>query len=205
VREPRAEAIVFDLDGTLLDTRAVHLACLRATAAAVGLPGLSPAQLMRAQRGTDTETIAALVGPSLAASAADFYQDMLRARLSADPVGPMPGVIPTLRRLNDLGIRTGVCTGRSRDGAAAMLRQSGLDVQLLVAREDSARPKPAPDGLLGAIRLLTVAPDSALFVGDSSLDAAQGLACGIRTVLVSASVRPAPGIRVVRTIAEVLT
>lgn len=77
----------------------------------------------------------------------------------------------------------GVCTGRSRVDARALLTASGLDVDLTVARED-APPKPAPDGLLHALHLLGLTADEAVYVGDSSADLEQGAAAGVRTLFV---------------------
>lgn len=198
-----ARGVVFDLDGTLLDTRDTHLSCLRAACAAVGFPAPSLARMLSAQRGTDTATVVALVGEARARAASTAYQETLLAQLELRPPAPMPGVTATLRTMRQQGIPVGVCTGRSRDGAAALLHASRLDVKLLVAREDAPRPKPAPDGLLAAVGLLGLAPEAALFVGDSALDAKQGLASGIRTVLVGPAVRGLSGVGFIRTVAEV--
>jgi HAD superfamily hydrolase (TIGR01509 family) len=196
--------VVFDLDGTVLNTWDVHIYCLRAACAAVGAPRPTMARLVRAQRATDTATIAALVGDGLAVPAEDAYQTALGARLASSPPAPMPEVPETLQRLGEAGVRLGVCTGRSRREAAALIRESGLPIDLLIAREDTTRPKPAPDGLLAAVALLGLRTGEAIFVGDGPDDARQGTAAGIRTVLVAASAGWQPGVEVVDGMAQVL-
>lgn len=199
------EAVVFDLDGTLVDSWDVHSACLRIACQVVGCPPPSSARLRAGQRETDRGTIVALVGEQKAGLAAAAYDGALLACLERESPAPMPDVIDTLERLTEAGIRFGVCTGRSRLGAEAIVRASNLLVTVLVAREDADAPKPAPDGLLAAIAALGSDPGSALFIGDAEADARQGAAAGVRTALVSTSPPGQPGITTLTTVAEAFT
>ena len=182
--------VVFDLDGTLVDSWALHCHCLRRAARSVGLAAPSAARLALAQRPTDLGTLEAVVGPDLAGPALTAYRQALGESLSAGPEGadaprlPMPGAAGTVARLRSEGLAVGVCTGRSRIDAALLLDHSGIGIGLTVAREEAGRPKPAADGLLRALRLLGLTADEALYVGDSRADLVQGRAAGIRTLLV---------------------
>lgn len=198
------DAVVFDLDGTLIDSWDVHAACLRIACEVSDCPPPSHARLAASQRETDLATLAALVGSQNIALAAAAYQGALLAIVSRDPPVAMADVVATLDRLSQAGIRFGVCTGRSRRGAEALVRASGLSISVLVAREDADPAKPAPDGLLAAIAILGSAPGSALFVGDTLADARQGAAAGVRTVLVGARPAHEHGVTALNTIAEVL-
>ncbi|HXP22079.1 MAG TPA: HAD family hydrolase [Streptosporangiaceae bacterium] len=200
---PAPRGVIFDLDGTLLDAWDIHARCLRAACEAAGIPRPTGAALRAAQRGTDLGTIAELAGPGLLEDVAAAYDQALAAQLAVGPVRPMPHVPQMLARLDVAGIRSGVCTGRSRAGAQAMLSRSGLSIELLVAREDVSAPKPAPDGLLAAIALLGLSADEALFVGDTAIDVSAGLAARVRTVLVGTSAPRLPGVCVVASMAEV--
>ncbi|MFJ6194863.1 HAD family hydrolase [Micromonospora sp. NPDC092111] len=176
--------VVFDLDGTLVDSWPLHQRCLRAAAAAVGLAGLSAARLAAAQRPTDVDTVRAVVGPDRFTAAWPHYRRELHAALAAGPVPPMPHVRQTVRALLAADVVVGLCTGRTRADAVALLAASGLPVEVTVAREDAARPKPAPDGLLAALRRLGLAPHETRYLGDTAADVAQGAAAGVPTALV---------------------
>ncbi|GAA2835615.1 HAD family hydrolase [Kitasatospora sp. CM 4170] len=177
--------VVFDLDGTLVDSWALHLRCLRRSLHAAGLPEPSAARLAAAQRPTDAQTLAALVPPDLLDEAALGYDRELRRLLAEEPTDrlAMPGARRTVAALRAAGLTLGICTGRSRAHAQALLDAAGLAIGLTVAREDAAHPKPAADGLLLALRRLGLTPDRARYVGDSPADARQGAAAGVPTLL----------------------
>ncbi|MER6364847.1 HAD-IA family hydrolase [Kitasatospora sp. NPDC001527] len=175
--------VVFDLDGTLLDSWQVHEHCLREAVHQV--TGSPPGRvgLWRAQRPTDLATLGELVGADRAEQALLAYHTFLTRELTIRHVLPMPGVEAALAGLRARGIPVGVCTGRSREDAQALLKAARLDIPLLVARQD-APPKPAPDALLLALRRLGPAHHDVLFVGDSEWDRSQGRAAGVRTLIV---------------------
>jgi HAD superfamily hydrolase (TIGR01509 family) len=186
--------VIFDLDGTLVDSWTVHRRCLRYAAEATGAGILSAAKIATAQRATDVETLRSLVGPERLDSARHAYRRELQRSLRRDAALAMPGAEATLHFLRRGGFTVGVCTGRSRDDAQALLDASGLRIDLTVAREDARHPKPAPDGLLTALSLLGLSAGEALYVGDSEPDALQGEAAGVRTLLVQ-SPKSAPKAR----------
>lgn len=176
--------VVFDLDGTLVDSWTLHRRCLRCAAVTTGAGEPSAARMAAAQRPTDAETLRTLVGEDRLAAAWRAYRRALHSALHTEPMPPMPGTEAVLHHLRERGLAVGVCTGRSREDAQALLDASGLAIGVTVAREDAPLPKPAPDGLLRALRLLGLTAGEALYVGDSAADATQGRAAGIRTLLV---------------------
>jgi len=181
--EPLPHGVVFDLDGTLVDSLGLHRQALAAALAAVGRAEPSAARVFMAQRGTDLGTVAALIGEADLDTAWLAYRSAFLDLLPGSGIEPTTGTPAVLRRLHDAGMVTGICTGRTRDLAEAMLRSCDLRIDLTVTREDATAPKPAPDGLRLATARLGLDRETTLFVGDSAADRAQGEACGIRTVL----------------------
>lgn len=176
--------VILDLDGTLVDSRAVHVRCLRVACQDVGLPPPSAARIATRSAATDLATLARLVGEPLAERAMAAYNAHFPHALTAAPAPPRPGAAEAIDALTALDLALGVCTGRSRVTAARLLTAAGLDIPLLVAREDVDEPKPAPEGLHRARGLLGLPAAEVVFAGDTAHDVRQGEAAGITTYLV---------------------
>lgn len=181
--EPAPRGVIFDLDGTLVDSLSLHRQAVAAAAAAVGRAEPSSARFFMSQRATDLGTVAAIVGDANLEAAWRAYRTTFLTRMAGSGIRPAIGSTDVLRQLRDAGIVLGICTGRTRELAKAMLRHCGLRIDLTVAREDVTAPKPAPDGLELAVTRLGLERETTLYVGDSAADRTQGQACGIRTVL----------------------
>ncbi|WP_158841304.1 HAD family hydrolase [Saccharothrix deserti] len=179
----RPRGVVFDLDGTLVDSWHLHLACLRDAAAAVGGRPPSAARLLTAQRPTDAGTVRALVGADHLEPALRAYQEAFAARIAERPAVAVPGAVALVHTLRERQVPLAVCTGRGRQEALLLLAAAGLPRLPLVAREDCTEPKPAPEGLLLAIHAVGLQVRQSLYVGDSPADVAQGEAAGVATVL----------------------
>jgi phosphoglycolate phosphatase len=190
----RLRAVVFDLDGTLVDTIGDLTLALNRTLADLGLPshtesavrgmvgGGLPKLLERgvAAHGTtlDPETmdraVFRLVG-HYAASPAEY------ARL-------YPGVRETLDTLRDAEIACGVCTNKPDPIARDLLRALGLfEAFGVIQGSDTGFPrKPDPAGLAHAVSRLGSEPGTTIMVGDSATDLKTARAAGLKAaVLVS--------------------
>ncbi|HJU20811.1 MAG TPA: phosphoglycolate phosphatase [Stellaceae bacterium] len=181
--------LVFDLDGTLVDS----LPDLAATANAVlrerGLPPLAQDQI----KPMIGDGVPALVARALAAAGGDPAESALvlprfialyeanATRLSR----PYPGVPETLAELRRRGYRTAVCTNKLQRAALVVLRGLGL-LPLFdgVAGGDRfAVKKPEAGHLLGLIAELGGRVESAAMIGDSEVDAATARAARLPFVL----------------------
>lgn len=177
--------VVFDLDGTLVCSAPLHRYCLRQAVIATGGPPPTAARMASAERPTDLGTLLALVGVRRLPAAVRAYRSAFAAGLATRPPAPMPAATAALRTLRRLAVPVGICTGRARPEAAQLLAAAGLDLDLTVTREDCRCPKPAPEGLLMAVRHLGLVPADAVFVGDRPSDATQGAAAGVETLILT--------------------
>ena len=183
----RDATIVFDLDGTLIDT-APDLTL--ATNHALGLAGLEPvtmAQLIG--HGSKAMIDAGLrfrdvtVGEDelrrLHQAFLDFYADNI-----AVGSRPFEGVPELLDRLLSAGARLGVCTNKFEALTLALLEQLGLAGKFgaIAGRDTFAVFKPAPGHLTGTIERAGGRPERAVMVGDSEVDFATAMAAGVPSI-----------------------
>lgn len=169
-------AIVFDLDGTLVDTLPDLAAALDAALAELGAPAV-PASLVRRSLhgGLEASALEAVryleLGDALAAPLADAYARHY-AVAPARASRPYPGVAALLERLSDGGARLAVCTNKRLAQAELLLEATGLDrhVEAVIGADSCARRKPDPEPVRLALARLRAAARDALMVGDSIVD-----------------------------------
>jgi len=182
-------AVLFDLDGTLLDTAAdISLALNRAIAEF----GRAPVAA------SDTRNLIGRGGPMLVQRAAELQRRPLDAGTQAAIVErffhhygelqgsdesaarPFPGAAEGLRGLHEAALRTAIVTNKQQRFAIALAKRLGLApwVDVYVGGDTCVRRKPDPMPVLFACESLQVAPAEALMVGDSINDvmAARGAA-----------------------------
>lgn len=173
-------AVLFDLDGVVIDTR-------RATAAA--LANIASEALHR--KVTDDELAPYVTQPPPKALAAVGVVDAHLAcergldRALADATQDLrvfDSVVKGIRALVEAGAQVGIVTSQPRRRLQAMIPpEVAAHVAVVIARED-ARPKPAPDGILLALRRLRVRRSQALYLGDTPDDLLAARGAGVTSV-----------------------
>jgi phosphoglycolate phosphatase len=167
--------LVWDMDGTLLESGVAVPASFVAAVHRLGGPAVSPEQVIATYRHGPAEAILAhLLGRELSAGEAEVYYDAL----AETAIAPYPGVPDVLAELRRGGHRVAVFTGASRRAAEMLLSAAGLEVDVLVGGDQVSRPKPAGDGLAAAARLLRVSTGELAYIGDSPLDLQAAKAVG---------------------------
>ncbi|MBD3303403.1 MAG: HAD-IA family hydrolase [Candidatus Eisenbacteria bacterium] len=181
----RIVALIFDLDGVLIDSEELNIAAARAGFAAVGFPlaeddvvsivGRHPAdyvpELMRRHQ-----------VPEAAFSKLRRVQEATYLERHAS-VSPVPGAVAVLTGLHERGFRLAVATSSERTNTEQVLERIGVRSRLefVLTRDDVPRRKPAPDVYLLASDRFSLPPEGILVVEDSShgIEAARaaGLAC----------------------------
>ncbi len=188
------EAVVFDWDGTLMDTKGVLVASFQATTAEVlG----SPFPTERA----DIETIVQLRGQesfeliadgdeALAAEIATVFHRHYSELQAA--TRPFPGTLETVERLRAGGLGIGVATSKARSRLDLEAERSGLGelIDAIVTGDDVQEAKPHPESVIEAIRRLDAEPAAALYVGDGPNDVRAARGAGAVAVGVSFGFHP---------------
>ena len=190
---PSENLVVFDLDGTLVDTAPDLAATMNEVLAREGVGELDPASVrMMVGRGAR-----ALIERGLAAAGVGADEDRLE-RLVTDFLGiyqqrlavesePYPGVLEALEALRSSGTLLAVCTNKPMHLSDILLREVGLREQFsaLVGGDSLARRKPHPDPLVEAIKRAGGAPEGTVMVGDSITDIETARAVGVPVIGVS--------------------
>lgn len=187
------DAVVFDLDGTLVDTAPDILSYMNEMLAELGRPKLDP-QAVRPMIGDGVKSLL-LRGLEASGGVPDdldidgLFQRYL-ARYTEEPVKqsrPYDGVIDALDTLNAAGVRLGVCTNKPQQATDRLLSRLGLDRYFISVIGSDTLPvkKPDPGHLLGVLAELNVNPARAALVGDSETDLKTANAAGTPCVLVS--------------------
>lgn len=171
----RVEAVLLDMDGTLVDSDA---AVERAWAAWAREWGLDAAEVVAVAHGFPSDVSVRRLLPDLP----DDAVAEVAARLLALEQGDVSDVVPArgahelLDRLRELGLPWAVVTSAGGTLARARLAAAGIAPPLVLTLDDVGRGKPDPEGYLEAARRLGVAPERCVVVEDSApgLDAGRG-------------------------------
>jgi phosphoglycolate phosphatase len=181
--------LVFDLDGTLVDSVPDLRTALNQMLRERGRPPLSPPQVKQmVGDGVPTLVARALAAsradPSEAVTALPRFLEIYEAN-AAELTRPYPGVPETLAVLRRRGYRTAICTNKPQRATIAVLQ--GLDLLPLfdgIAGGDYFPvKKPDRDHLLGLIHELAGTPEATAMIGDNENDAAAAHAAGVPLVL----------------------
>ena len=177
------QTVLFDLDGTLIDSIRLILDSYHHTLAAHGIPPRTDEDWLRG------------VGTPLNVQFAEWRDDLgkLEAMVATyreynvahhdQMVTVYPGVVAALGTIRAAGRRTGLVTSKNRQGALRGLTLVRLEAMMdvLVCADEVTNPKPHPEPVEKAVALLGADPATTVYVGDSIHDMVSGRAAGVRT------------------------
>lgn len=189
------EAVLFDLDGTLLDTAADIALALNRTFAEFRLASV-PESDVRRMIGKGSPMLIARAAAAQGARPDEAAQAAMLERFlhhygvieenDEFEARPYPGASEALRHLHQAGLATAVVTNKHERFASGLLRRLHLKpfVDLVIGGDTCERRKPDPQPLLVACERLRTAPAHALMVGDSINDVLAARAAGIPIICV---------------------
>ncbi|MCU7998065.1 HAD family hydrolase [Shewanella sp. SM95] len=201
------DLVIFDWDGTLMDSIGKIITCIENMAKALQLPiptesdirdiiGLSMTEALRVlfPEGLNCSASSAYSQPlhsnnAFSQGENDQYQQM-RAEFKAQylhlDTTPTPLFVQTPALIDDLhsqGYKLAVATGKARAGLDRVFEQTGLGRYFVASRcADEVHSKPHPEMISSLLKELNIAPNRALMVGDSLLDLTMAANAGIDSV-----------------------
>jgi pyrophosphatase PpaX len=178
----RFPVVLFDLDGTLVDSGGIILASMR-----------HATQVVLRREIPDAELMAAVGGPGLEAQMRAFSSDRVEELVSVYRAHNEPlheeleccsGMDAAIAALKAQGRRLGVVSAKRRSTVELAFAQVPLGhlFEVVVGGDETERQKPAPDPLLLALDRLGAAPEEAAYVGDSPYDMLAAWAAGLHAV-----------------------
>lgn len=190
--EQRYPLIVFDWDGTLIDSAAAIADCIQLAARDMALEVPDRASASHVI-GLGLEDALQQAVPALPRERYREFVALYRRHFLAreDAMGPFPGVRELLAQLAARGHLLAIATGKSRRGLDRALAASGLGPLFAASRcGDETRPKPHPAMLLELLQALAVPADRALMIGDTSHDLGMAQGAGVDAVAVTYGAHP---------------
>lgn len=203
----RLKAVLWDMDGTLVDSETIAVAAFRIAMIEAGLPDLPDLHDRVVGRSADDlyRWLVAEFGLSMPVVDWEGRKHFHHFR-EADRIRAFPAAAGLFRALTAEGVPQAIVSNSDRLIMDVQLRLADLarPGQVTVSRNDLRRGKPDPEGYLRAAWLLGMEPAECLVVEDSPSGARAGLAAGMVTVFVPHATGPAPeGVRALARMEEV--
>jgi len=185
--DPHRRAVLWDLDGTLADSREYHW---RSWLEAMALEGVRiteedfAASFGQRNDAILTAWLGADVGPARMQRVAATKEEAYRRMVREEGIEPLPGAAEWVRALHETGWRQAIASSAPRANVDVM--QGALHFQgfidTLVSAEDVLRGKPDPEVFLAAAARLGVPPERCIVVEDAAAGIEAGRAGGMKTV-----------------------
>ncbi|OUM99905.1 MAG: pyrophosphatase [Paenibacillaceae bacterium ZCTH02-B3] len=171
--------VLFDLDGTILDTNELIIQSFLHALRGVVPPDFGREQIIPLMGQPLVSQMRIFTGREEVADLVRAYREYNLAHHDR-MVKLFPGVAETLDVLKKSGIRTGVVTTKMRETSERALKLFGLwdKIDVLVGIDDVAHPKPDPEPVLKAMQAVGAEPARTLMVGDSPVDMEAALRAG---------------------------
>jgi len=190
MKDPDLFAVIWDMDGTLVDTAELHFAAWKALAEEKYLSPFTRANFKATFGKRNPDIIRQLYGVGFSereiAEWGDRKEEHYKAAARQQGVKPLPGVRPLLQNLKNAGFRQAVGSSAPRGNLNLILKLTNLEsfFDTLVSMEDTQRGKPDPQVFLVAAERLNVSPDRCVVVEDALAGVQAAKAGGMKCIAV---------------------
>lgn len=187
MNHPRQElrAVIFDLDGTLIDTADDFVPAVQQLREEYGLPPMDAARIRASVSNGSRGLVSLALGleeqhagfAKARQRLLDLYEALL-GRFAA----PYTGIVDLLRTLEARQIRWGIATNKPRQYTIPLLKRLNLQCESVVCPDDVTQAKPHPESLFRGCRELGCAPTQGIYLGDHARDIEAGRRAGMYTI-----------------------
>ena len=186
------EAIMLDLDGTIIDSVEIYYRIVQKVLEQLHLPGVSVEQIHRADRNGNFHW-EMLFPPGMVEDRAGVTEKAWTIARRISPgmfkgrVKLLPGAARVLKKISAAGFKLAVVTATPRQNMASKLEPLAASgtlnlLQEIITADDTVKRKPAADPLLECCRRLAVEAEKCVYVGDTQMDIRAGKAAGTGTI-----------------------
>lgn len=176
---PDIMAVLFDVDGTLVDTWDLYIEAYLQTLEHYHGRRLTLEELRTIGPSSEIQFLERAVGAERMSEAHHRFLETYLALHVTHFGGVYEGVSEALERLRGAGVPVGVVTGKSRRAWEVTEHHQSLGAfAVVVTDDDVSEPKPAPEGIVLAIDALAIPAANAVYVGDGVVDAGAARAAG---------------------------
>ena len=188
----KVAAVIFDLDGTLIDSIDLYFSIVEEALERLNLPAVSRSRILAAAESEDFKW--ELVLPQDVLNRKEKIIDEAWAvineiapQMFADNLDLIQGAGGIVENLSSKGLKIGLVTSTQRqylETKMQPLKNVGVDTlfEVIITSDDVVKRKPAPDPLIACAQQLGLKPDNCVYVGDTTTDIRAGKAAGMRTV-----------------------
>ena len=188
----KVDAVIFDLDGTLIDSIDIYFAIVENALEKLQLPAVSRNQILAAAESENFNWELVLPQEVLKRKQTIIDEawmviNEIAPRMFADNVDIIRGAERIVKYIASNGIKIGLVTSTQRRYLKIKmqpLRYAGVDelFDVIITSDDVEKRKPAPDPLIACAKRLDLQPESCVYVGDTATDIKAGKAAGMRTI-----------------------
>ncbi len=184
-RSDGIRGIIFDLDGTIIDSFGAIMEGFRAVLPLYGLKPLTLAETKAVVGRPLSETLGELLGKEKAEEATKIFRKRYR-EVYLEMTTPMPHAVETVADLHERGYLIGIATNKHGGFSRKIIEHLGMAemITVVVGEGDTPESKPAPDMILRNLEEMSIGAGEAIFVGDSPVDIETGRNARVRTVAV---------------------
>lgn len=188
------DAVIFDLDGTLLDSVRIYYRIICTVLNKLGFPDVTMDVMREATEDTEFDWQMVLPEsvdikqPGLMETIHSAVEELYRPMFEFESM-PIPGMKGAVEGLAAAGIKLAIVTSTPRehvDFKLSQLKQNGTlsYFDVIVTANDTPRQKPAPDPMIECCRQLGVELETSVYIGDSMSDIQSGRSAGMKTIAV---------------------